>query len=94
MDRDAPSSRRVRLASSRKERMMRNRLLALTAALGIAVLASWTPRAEATTYCSDLYCAGKPEDAPCPCPPGTDKEGNPSTCQEWNSISAHGCWYE
>ena len=74
---------------------MRNRLLALTAALGIAAFASWTPSAEAiTVYCSDLYCAGKPESAACPCPPGTDKEGNPSNCEDWNSISQHGCWYE
>jgi hypothetical protein len=74
---------------------MRNRLLALTAALGIAALASGAPSAEAiTTYCSDLYCAAKPEDAACPCPPGSDKEGNPSNCAEWGSISQHGCWYE
>jgi hypothetical protein len=72
---------------------MRNRLLALTAALGIAALASWTPSAEATIYCSDAYCAGKPESTACPCPPGTDKEGETSNCEEWNSISANGCWY-
>jgi hypothetical protein len=73
---------------------MRNRLLALTAALGIAVLASWTPSAEAIIYCSDAYCAGKPESTACPCPPGTDKEGKPSNCGEWSSITAIGCWYE
>ena len=73
---------------------MRNRLLALTAALALAVLASWTPSAEATIYCAASFCAGKPESAPCPCAPGTDKEGNLSNCGEWNSISANGCWYE
>jgi hypothetical protein len=72
---------------------MRNRLLALTAALGLAALASWTPSAEAIVYCSDSYCAGKPESTACPCPPGTDKEGKTSNCGEWNSISANGCWY-
>jgi hypothetical protein len=73
---------------------MRNRLLALTVTLGLAVLASWAPSAEATIYCSAGFCAGKSEDAPCPCPPGSDKEGNTSNCAEWNSISAIGCWYE
>ena len=60
---------------------MRNRLLALTAALGIAALASWTPSAEATIYCSASYCAAKPEGAACSCPPGTDKEGNRATAK-------------
>jgi hypothetical protein len=73
---------------------MRNRLLALTAVLGLATIASWVPSAEATIYCSDLFCAARPEGAPCVCPPGTDKEYKPSNCDEWNSISQHGCWYE
>jgi hypothetical protein len=75
---------------------MRNRLLALTAALGIAALASWTPRAEAISsyFCSAGLCAGKPEDTACHCPPGTDKEYKLSNCGEWNSITAIGCWYE
>ena len=74
---------------------MRNRLLALTAALGIAVLASWAPSAEAIVYyCSDTYCDGKPETASCSCPPETDREGRASNCSEWHSISQHGCWYE
>jgi hypothetical protein len=73
---------------------MRNRLLALTAALAIAALASWTPSAEAISGCSASYCANRPEDAPCPCPPGSDKEGEPSTCDVWNSIGKGGCWYE
>jgi hypothetical protein len=74
---------------------MRNRLLALTAALGIAALASWTPSAEAIVYyCSDAYCEGKPGSTACSCPPETDKEYKPSNCGEWNSITAIGCWYE
>jgi hypothetical protein len=73
---------------------VRYRLLALTAALGIAALASWTPGAEAITiYCSETFCAGKPEDAACTCPPGTDKDGSPSNCEVWSSISGGGCWY-
>ena len=72
---------------------MRNRLLALTAALGIAALASWTP-SDAAIYCSDAFCEGRPESTACYCPPGTDKEGNPSSCENWRSISNGGCWYE
>jgi hypothetical protein len=73
---------------------VRNRLLALIAALGIAALASWTPRAEAITFsCSDTFCAEKPEDTSCICPPGTDKEGKRSTCAVWSSIAGGGCWY-
>ena len=74
---------------------MGNRLLALTAVLGIAALASWAPSAEAIIYyCSDTYCAEKPESTACNCPPETDREGRPSNCAEWQSISQHGCWYE
>ena len=73
---------------------MRNRLLALTAALGIAAFASWTPSSEAIIYCSESFCAGKPEGTTCPCPPGSDKEGNTGTCEAWNSIGVGGCWYE
>jgi hypothetical protein len=72
---------------------MRNRLLALIAALGIAALASWTSSAEAATYCSDALCEGQPESTTCICPPGTDKEGKKGRCGEWNSISGGGCWY-
>jgi hypothetical protein len=73
---------------------MKNRLLALTAALGIAALASWTPGAEAIVSCSASYCAGKPGSTACACPSGTDKAGNPSNCRDWSSIRATGCWYE
>jgi hypothetical protein len=73
--------------------MMRNRLLALTAALGIAALASWAPDAEAIGYCSSTYCAGKPGTTSCACPPGTDKVGKASNCAGWNTVSGIGCWY-
>lgn len=72
---------------------MQKKLLALTAVLGIAALASSVPNAEAATYCSVL-CPGRPLDTACVCPPGTDKEGSPSTCENWNSIAKGGCWYE
>jgi len=72
---------------------MRNRLLALTAALTIAALASWTPNAEAIIYCSYSLCEGKPESTVCPCPPGSDKEGKKSNCGVWDSIGTGGCWY-
>ena len=72
---------------------MRNRLLALTAALVIAALASWTPSSEAIAYCSESFCAGKPEDTACPCPPWSDKAGEAGTCEAWDSIGTNGCWY-
>lgn len=61
-------------------------------ALGIVALASWAPSADAATYCSDNLCASRPENA-CFCPPGTDKAGEVSNCQDWNSIQSTGCWY-
>jgi len=73
---------------------MKKKLLALTAVLGIAALASSVPNAEAVAYCSSTYCAGKLSSTRCGCPPGTDKVGQASTCGSWNSISATGCWYE
>ncbi len=73
---------------------MRKRLLTLTAAFALTVLASWAPRAEATIYCSDRFCSIRSPEDPCICAPGTDKEGNQSTCEQWNSITAIGCWYE
>jgi len=72
---------------------MRNRLLALTAALGITALASWAPNAEAIGYCSSTYCAGKPGTTACACPPDTDKKGKASNCAGWNTVSGIGCWY-
>lgn len=73
---------------------MKKKLFALSAVLGLSVLASWVPQAEAVAYCGSTYCAGKPSTTKCGCPPGTDKVGQPSTCGSWNSISRTGCWYE
>ena len=72
---------------------MRKRLLTLTAALALAAIASWAPRAEAIGYCSSTYCAGKPSTTSCACPPGTDKVGKASNCGGWNTVSGIGCWY-
>lgn len=68
---------------------MTKKLLALTALLGLTVLASWAPRAEAIGYCSSTYCAGKPSSTSCACPPGTDRVGQPSTCAGYTTR----CWY-
>lgn len=74
---------------------MKKKLLVLTAVLGVAAFASSLPDAEAIVYyCSDSYCADKAPEAPCHCPLKTDKAGNPSTCENWNSIANGGCWYE
>ena len=72
---------------------MKKKLLALTAVLGVAAFASSVPRVEAATWCSAL-CPGRPLETHCICPPGTDKEGDTSTCENWNSIANGGCWYE
>ena len=73
---------------------MKKKLFALTAVLGLSVLASWAPQAEAVGYCSSTYCAGKPSTSLCGCPTWTDKPGQTSTCGGWNSVSRTGCWYE
>ncbi len=71
---------------------MKMKLLGLTAALGIAVLASWANPAEAVGPCNATYCAGKPASAKCGCPPGTDFPGKVATCGSWNRVGA--CWAE
>lgn len=68
------------------------KLLTLAAALGLALVASLAPRAEAAAYCSKTYCQGKPSSTVCGCPPGTDRVGAPSTCGSWDKVG--GCWYE
>ena len=73
---------------------MKKRLFSLATVLGLAVLASWAPQAEAVGYCSATYCAGKPASALCGCPTWTDKPGQTSFCGSWNSVSRAGCWYE
>ena len=72
---------------------MKKKLFALTAVLGLSVLASWTPQAEAVAYCNSSYCVGKPSTTKCGCPPETDRRGQASTCGSWNTVSWNGCWY-
>lgn len=74
---------------------MKKKLLGLTAALGIAAMASWAGTAEAIVYyCSPKYCADKPLETQCACPPNTDRVGSPSSCATYNGIGFGGCWYE
>ena len=53
---------------------MRNRLLALTAALAVAVLASWTPSAAATSYLQRGVLHREARGHRLPLPPG-DRQG-------------------
>ncbi len=68
---------------------MTKKLLSLIALLGLTVLASWAPSAEAVGYCSTTYCAGKPTSTSCGCPPGTDRVGQATTCGAYKT----NCWY-
>jgi hypothetical protein len=72
---------------------MKKKLFALSAVLGLSVLASWAPQAEAVAYCNSSYCVGKPSTTKCGCPPETDRRGQASTCGTWNTVSSTGCWY-
>ncbi len=72
---------------------MKKKLFALSAVLGLSVLASWAPQAEAVAYCNSSYCVGKPSSTKCGCPPETDRRGQASTCGSWNTVSWNGCWY-
>ena len=72
---------------------MKKKLFAAAALLGIALVPSFMPQAEAIAYCSSTYCAGKLSTAKCACPPGTDRVGQPSTCGAYNGPATAGCWY-
>ena len=69
---------------------MKGRLFALAIALGITVMASWAPRAEASGTC-DAICDG-PSNTPCTCPLGSDRPGRASTCNLWQGTSLRGCF--
>ncbi len=71
---------------------MRRKLLALAVPLGLTLLASGMPRAEATTYPSCLTCGGKPAYTVCVCPAGTDWAGSYSNCGSWQRVGGSGCW--
>ena len=70
---------------------MRRKLLALTIATGLAVIASWAPRAEASTYCETICWAGT-SGSPCTCSPGTDRNGRTATCGTWEGTGPRGCF--
>jgi hypothetical protein len=61
---------------------MKRKLFALTVLLGITVLASWAPRAEAYGSCEDI-CDGTNNTAHCSCPPDSDFPGRVATCGGW-----------
>ena len=69
---------------------MRRKLFALTIVLGITVMASWAPRAEASGAC-DVICDG-PSNTPCTCPLGSDHPGRGSNCNQWQGTGLHGCF--
>ncbi len=70
---------------------MRRKLFALTVVAGIALIASWAPRAEASGFC-DAICDGAPSNTPCTCPSGSDRPGHASTCGTWQGTSLRGCF--
>jgi hypothetical protein len=72
---------------------MKKKLFAAAALLGIALVPSFTPQAEAIGYCSATFCAGRPGTTKCACPPGTDRVGQPSSCGAYNGPATAGCWY-
>lgn len=61
---------------------MKRKLFALTVLLGITVLASWVPRAEAYPFCDEI-CDGTNNTTKCTCPPGSDHPGLPAACGGW-----------
>jgi hypothetical protein len=71
---------------------MKRKLLLITTVLGISLMASWAPEADAVGPCNASYCAGKPASAKCGCPPGTDFPGKVAFCGSWNRVG--GCWAE
>jgi hypothetical protein len=69
---------------------MRRKLLVLTTACGIAVMAAWAPRAEALATC-DVVCDG-PSTMSCTCPQASDRPGRGSTCNLWQGTGTRGCF--
>jgi hypothetical protein len=62
---------------------MKRKLFALTVLLGVTVLASWAPRAEATYPPCDEICDGTNYYARCTCPSDSDFPGLPAGCGGW-----------
>jgi hypothetical protein len=43
----------------------------------------WSSNASAIAYCGAVYCAGKPANTLCACPPNSLSPGKPATCGFW-----------
>jgi hypothetical protein len=71
---------------------MRRKLFALAVVAGIAVFASWVPRAEAAGDCDAICGDTTPSNTPCNCGLGTDRPGRSSTCGLWQGTSLRGCF--
>jgi|1186.fasta_scaffold114372_2 hypothetical protein len=62
---------------------MKRKLFALTVLLGITVLASWAPRAEAYPFCDEICDPTTNPTTKCTCPPSSDRPGLPAACGGW-----------
>jgi hypothetical protein len=72
---------------------MRRKLLVFAVAAGIAGIASWAPRAEASDYCESIcYFASSGPGTPCTCSAGTDRPGRTATCGTWEGTGTRGCF--
>ena len=71
---------------------MKRKLLALTVALGITMIASWVPRAEASGDNCDTYCNTADPGDSCTCPGASDRPGDTAMCQYWQTTSFRGCF--
>ena len=59
---------------------MKRKLSTLPLLLGLALLASWAPQAEAVASCTDSYCVLRPSSTPCACPAGSAHPYQRVTC--------------
>lgn len=59
---------------------MKRKLSILAVPLGLALLASWAPQAEAVASCTDRYCITQPSYASCACPAGSAHPYKRVTC--------------
>jgi hypothetical protein len=61
---------------------------------GIAVVASWSPRAEAasTYYCEAVCWNNNSSSVWCVCSPGTDRYNRASNCADWETVGGRGCF--
>ena len=71
---------------------MRLKMLALAIALGIALIASWAPRAQAWGDNCDSYCNTADPGDSCTCPGASDRPGDTAMCQYWQGTGPRGCF--